>query len=375
MKRFSFLAHPISVKSVLEKIEPFSNWDRQTIEWFAEKNPMRQFIERTLVEKTEVKEVDTIRGVRSAETGAEVYGNIISCMLLPEQMLSLPKNVVRERITRGIEIAREFGASVICLGGYTSIVMATWREMPEAGEAVITTGNTYTVSVAAEAVLHAARLLDIMVEQASVAIIGATGSIGWASTQLLARQGVKRFILVARNENQLERKTRYLKETFAVTANFTTDPQEAVKHADIIISATSTPFPIIDPGFAKPGCLVCDVSVPHNLDEAKVRQRNDILVLDGGLVQCPGQEIVTERPSPFPLNVAPACLAEAALLTLEGKALQNAPFSPITVEDVLQMRSLGAKHGFRFSHLLSFNEIISPEKIEAVRKARLAATV
>ena len=60
--------------------------------------------------------------------------------------------------------------------------------------------------------------------------------------------------------------------------------EEAVQHANLIFLSTNSPDVKIDVKSLMPGTVVCDISVPHNVDEASAAMRKDVMVVDGGLI-------------------------------------------------------------------------------------------
>jgi predicted amino acid dehydrogenase len=66
----------------------------------------------------------------------------------------------------------------------------------------VTTGDSYTVAIAVQAIHEAARIMDIPLKQATAAVVGATGSIGSICAELLADDVVE-LILIGRREQAL----------------------------------------------------------------------------------------------------------------------------------------------------------------------------
>jgi hypothetical protein len=62
-------------------------------------------------------------------------------------------------------------------------------------------------------------------------------------------------------------------------------------------------------------------------------------------------------------------MAEAMILALEGRYESYTLGRNITVEQVEEMEALGAKHGFELGGFRSFEQAVTQDKIEHVRKA------
>ena len=93
---------------------------------------------------------------------------------------------------------------------------------------------------------------------------------------------------------------------------------KAIKNSDIIITATSTPLAIIDVRILKTGTLICDVSRPKNVSLEAAALRDDILVIEGGIVMVAG--IVDFHFSfVFPPCLAYSNVTKKIILTFEEK--------------------------------------------------------
>ncbi len=67
----------------------------------------------------------------------------------------------------------------------------------------VTTGDSYTVAVAVDAIKRAAELMDIPLQNATAAVVGATGAIGQVAAEILA-DDVARLLLIGRRAEALE---------------------------------------------------------------------------------------------------------------------------------------------------------------------------
>ena len=92
---------------------------------------------------------------------------------------------VRHSIDKAIKVARFIGCDVIALGQYTSIVTrnATTLKLPHIG---LTTGNSYTIALALEAIERAISERGIDPAAATLAVVGASGNIGQTCAEILA---------------------------------------------------------------------------------------------------------------------------------------------------------------------------------------------
>jgi predicted amino acid dehydrogenase len=95
--------------------------------------------------------------------------------------------------------------------------------------------------------------------------------------------------------------------------------------------------------------------------------RNDILVIDGGMVDVPGP-VDFHFNFGFPVGKSYACMAETMALALEGRFVDYTLGKDITRAQVEDIAMIAKKHGFRLSGFRSFEKAVTSEQIEAVRQ-------
>ena len=95
--------------------------------------------------------------------------------------------------------------------------------------------------------------------------------------------------------------------------------------------------------------------------------RNDILVIDGGMVDVPGP-VDFHFNFCFPSGKSYACMAETMALALEGRFEDYTLGKEITRERVMEITAIAHKHGFRLSGFRSFEKAVTSEQIEIVRQ-------
>jgi predicted amino acid dehydrogenase len=124
---------------------------------------------------------------------------------------------------------------------------------------------------------------------------------------------------------------------------------------------------IIEPGDIKTGAVVCDVARPRDVSELVVKRRNDVLVIDGGIVQVPGP-VDFHFNFGLPRRMAWACLAETMMLALEGRYENYTIGKEISVEKVNETMAFAKKHGFKLAGLRSFEKKLTDAYINKVRE-------
>ncbi len=139
-----------------------------------------------------------------------------------------------------------------------------------------------------------------------------------------------------------------------------------------MLTVTSAFEPIIEAEHLRPGAVVCDVARPRNVSRSLVEQRDDVLVIEGGVVDLPG-DVDFGFDFGFPPGKAFACMAETALLALEGRYECFTLGRGITLDRVNEIARIAAKHGARLSGFRSFERALTDEYIDKIREnARLA---
>ncbi|MEW6029133.1 MAG: shikimate dehydrogenase [Chloroflexota bacterium] len=353
MDSFAFIIHPINVKRDVSRKYPFLGrvLSEPVIEFFSQRFPPVYLSE--------------IEGVTSAATGRQVKGWLVACPLTPRQMLELPEARVYRKIIQTGRMAECLGAQILGLGAFTSVVGDAGVSIADALAVPVTTGDSYTVAVAVESIREAARVMDIPLEDATLAVVGATGKIGQVCAELLV-DDVARLILIGRRQDALEVTRDRLKVRTGSEVLVSTS-MDVLAEADLILTVTSAVHDVIRPEDLKPGSVVCDVARPRDVSAMVARVRNDILVIDGGMVDVPGP-VDFHFNFGFPPGKAYACMAETIALALEGRFEDYTLGKEITRERVEEISAMAARHGFRLSGFRSFEKVVTQEQIEAVRR-------
>ena len=351
MTRFAFVIHPLTAKQA------------------ARRYPVARFLPDGLIEtimrRMSPQVVSQITGIRSA-TGAETSGVFIGVPLTPGMMLgSVPLEHSYATIVRAAEMAKAEGCELIGLGAFTSVVGDGGTTIAQRAPIAVTTGNSYTVATAIDGTLRACSLVGVEPAQATLAVVGATGSIGKTCAKVLARS-FGRTVLVGRDE---ARTKAVAQEIPGATA--TTDLDQ-VREADALVTVTSAGAAIVQPHHLKPGAVVCDVSRPRDVSVRVARERPDVLVIEGGVVRVPG-EVDFGFDFGFPPRTAYACMCETMMLALEGRAESFTLGKGVSVEQVEETERMAHRHGFELAGFRSFERAVTDETISRVRDARRTA--
>lgn len=308
--------------------------------------------------------ISEITGVVSEETGQALTGWFIACPFTPKTMLRLRVEAVYDKIVACGHMAEDLGARLLGLGAYTSVVGDAGETIARRLDIPVTNGDAYTVYMALEAVREAARCMAIAIGEASAAVVGATGVIGRVCAQILARE-VAELALIGRRPDALA-------EVFALceghrAAVTTGTDLSAIYHADLILTVTSATTSIIEPEHLRAGAVVCDVARPRDVSWRVAEKRDDVLVIEGGMVEVPGP-VDFGFNFGFPPGKSYACMAETMALALEGRYADYSVGKTITLEQVAEIGDIATRHGFRLSGFRSFERAVSAEHIARVRE-------
>ncbi len=352
MDTFAFIIHPIDPKRDVSRKFPFLGkiLSERQIDFFSTYFPPIYISE--------------IEGITSTATGKEIKGWFIACPYTPRRMLELPERTVYRKIVQTGRMAESLGAQILGLGAFTSVVGDAGVTIANQLDIPVTTGDSYTVALAVQAIRDAARLMDISMQDATVAVVGATGAIGRVCAELLAGEAA-RLLLVARDEKKLTD----LRDRLQVRARselVISTKMDVLSEAQLILTVTSSVHDVIHPEHLLPGSVVCDVARPRDVSAMVAAVRNDILVIDGGMVDVPGP-VDFHFNFGFPSGKAYACMAETMALALEGRFEDYTVGKSITVERVQEITAIAERHGFRLSGFRSFEHEVTEEHIEVVR--------
>ena len=358
MDTFAFVIHPIHPKRDISRKFPLLGWIANdfTIRAFAPLFPAVYISE--------------ITGITSASTGKQIQGWFIACPLTPKLILELPEKIVYRKIIETGRLAERLGAQILGLGAYTSVVGDAGQTIASVLDIPVTTGDSYTVSVAVQAVNKAAEVMDISQKTACAAVVGASGAIGQVCAELMAGQ-VAKLYLIGRRQEALEALRDKIVDENTSTGHcaeiITSTNLEVIRESNLVITVTSSLSTVIEPDYLRPGSVVCDVARPRDVSEKVAAMREDVLVIDGGMVDVPGP-VDFHFDFGFPTGKAYACMAETMALALEGRFTDYTVGKQISRAKVDEITTIAQKHGFQLSGFRSFERGVTEEQIEKVRR-------
>jgi predicted amino acid dehydrogenase len=350
--KFAFIIHPVDPKrDVSRKFPLLGKFSQKQINYFC------RFFPPVYLSKVE--------GIKSVASGKQIEGYLIACPLTATRMLELPVRIAYKKIIQTGHLAERLGADILGLGAFTSVVGDSGLTLAESLDIPVTTGDAYTISVAVQAIREAAQKLNINTRKSTAAVLGATGAIGKVCAALLV-DDVDTMYLIGRNQKKLEELKNDLKSKTKTKLIASTD-LNVLNEADLVLTISSATQAIVHTEHLKPGSVVCDVARPRDVSGFVAESRDDVLVIDGGMVDVPG-EVNFNFDFGFPAGKAYACMAETMALALEGRFEDYTIGKDITHERVDEITSICLKHGFKLSGFRSFEKPVTEEQIEKVRK-------
>ncbi len=372
VRKFAFIIHPLSVRDL------FRHPALRPLQGVAKL--FERPLERGLSHLPGMR-YGTIRGITSRHDGTRVEGLIYTLFDTPREMLRAKPQVVYDKLVKVAEQAARDGADIIGLGAFTKVVGDAGVTVASLSPIPVTTGNSLSASAALWAARVAVEKLGFIAPysfqtprlEGTAMVVGATGSIGKVSAKLLTAV-VKRLILVSLTSSKLmDLREEFQRLNPHCRIEIGTNPDRYAGECDLIILSTSSlDGKVMDLKSVKPGCVISDVSRPLTYSAAQVAERPDVLVIESGEVMLPGTvemncDIGLEE------SVVYACLAETALLALEGRYESFTLSRNISFERVREIYDIAKRHGAELAAIRGPAGIITDQEIALCREHALEA--
>jgi predicted amino acid dehydrogenase len=370
VNRFAFVIHPLS-QEYFKKLKP--------VEILSRVSPplLMDSLEKVMAYAPPFV-YSRVSGIKSP-TGVEAEGWLISVGGTPREIMSHRPEFTYRRLLAAAEMARKLGAQIMGLGAFTKVVGDAGVTVARRAPLPITTGNSYSASgalwAAHDALLRMALLPKPKGKERvkfKAMVVGATGSIGAACARLLVRAAEEVYLVSPETAKLLALKESILQETPDAKVFLSAHADKDIAGMDMIVTATSgAGKKVLDIMKVKPGCVITDVARPLDLPPEEVAKRPDVLVIESGEIQLPGE--VKMKNIGLPKGVAYACLAETIVLALEGRFENFTVGRQIEWEKVREIYQMGLRHGMKLAAISGVNGVFSDEDIARVRELALAA--
>jgi predicted amino acid dehydrogenase len=366
VNRFAYLIHPLT-KEHLKKIK--------AVEILAEISPASLETVEKAMAYIPAFVYSKISGIKSP-TGVEAEGWLISLGETPEQMQAHPPEFTTKKILKAALKAKKLGAQVMGLAILAKSLHGTRIDVAQHAVLPITTGNNYTASTALWATAEAVRQMGLTklknrkILKAKAMVVGATGDVGSICSHLLAT-AFEEVVLVSRNMAKLLTIQDIIKtEKPKIKLRVATRTDRFLEDMDVIVMASSKAVESVDIMRVKPGCVITDITRPMIFTAKEVAKRQDVLVITGGEILLPGDNIEMKDIG-LPQNVVYANLAETIILSLEGRFEEFTQGSRTQWEKVKEIYKLGLKHGMKLASISGVDGVLSPEDIARVKTLAL----
>lgn len=418
--KFAFIIHYPAPEDVVLNNPSFAVFERQDLYSFLE------WQSRT----KDPGIVCHMPAIRS-KSGSIAEGWMIGVPFGGREIMQLPHEVTVNMIARAVDMGRDLGAEIIGLGALTSVVTRGGRSVT-GRDVAITSGNSYTTLMGVEALFLGAEKMNIDPVAAQGGVVGATGSIG-RTCALMMSEKLSQITLFGNPEHpnssnnrlnslareifayartriqagELEGMSLWLNKLMKILANKKGDIAreymeklnnaeelslslineicaylgidmpiktsinlaQDLRECNLIIATSNSPDYLIYPDDLQSGAVVCDVARPADVDPS-VYERNDVLILEGGLVQYP-DDICFGPNLGYRDGVCLACLSETVLLAMEGDCQDYSIGTKLPLETVHYLRSLAKKHGFGLAGLKMGSQEIDEKRIEEIYRNSL----
>ena len=370
INRFAFVIHPLS-QEYFKKVKPVEMLSRVSPPVFMDA------VEKVMAYAPPFV-YSKVSGIRSP-TGVEAEGWLISVGGTPKEIMSRSPEFTYKRLLDAADMARRLGAQIMGLGAFTKVVGDAGVTVAKRARIPITTGNSYSASGALWAAHDAMLKIGLVPKPNGKArvkfkamVVGATGAIGSVCARLLVKAAEEVYMVSPETAKLLALKESILKETPDAKVFLSSRADTHIAGMDMIVTATSgAGKKVLDIMKVKPGCVITDVARPLDLPPEEVAKRPDVLVIESGEIELPGD--VRMKNIGLPKNVAYACLAETIVLALEGRFENFTVGRAIEWEKVREIYKLGLKHGMKLAAISGVNGPFTDEDIARVRELALVA--
>ena len=366
--KFAFIIHPLGTKYLFKHplLRPLKNFSSQL-----------GGVTEELLSFSPGFYYGKIKGIVSEKNGKEVEGLIYTITETPKKLMEKDVGSTYKKLIGLCQKSSDAGASIIGLGAYTKIVGDAGVTVDQNSPIPVTTGNSLSACATLWAAKFALEKIDLVKKnkegryQGKVMVVGATGSIGAVSAKILAQRWEEIVLVAPRAYKLLELKEEIQSIDPNAKISISTKPEGSAPDCDLIITTTSARGKkILDIEKVKPGCIICDVSRPFDISEEDALKRPDVLVIASGEVQLPGN-IHMGVDLGLEGNIVYACLAETALLAMEGRYESFTLSRNISYEKVLEIDRMANEHGVRLSCIMGHSGFITEEEFELCRSHAL----
>ncbi len=365
--KFSFIVHPLSINHIF--LHP-------ALKPLGRNKGIKKATEK-LITLAPGTYYGKVLGVKSEATGKEVVGEIYTILDTPKMMMKAKKECIYRKLVNITHQAKNRNSKIIGLGAYTKIVGDAGVTVAKRSPIPVTTGNSLSAASTLWAASYGIQKMNFVnkdddIYQGTAMVVGATGSIGKVCSKLLSKFWENIIIVAPRPFKLVDLAKEIKKISPSCNITYSTSPDDHLQTADLVITTTSAQGrKILDIEEAKPGAVICDVSRPFDISLEDSLKRPDVLVIASGEVELPGNNVKLTCDIGLPGTTVYACLAETALLALEGRFENFSLSRDINYRKVIEIDSLARKHGVKLSAIMGHDSEITDDEIALCREHAL----
>lgn len=303
-----------------------------------------------------------ITGLRAPNPGKDLTGYIVICPLSAKQMHQDQK-LAQRRILQTVRLAEKLGCKIIGLGALSASMTQGGEYLLDKVRIGVTSGHAYTVAVICEMVEQIANQLEVDLGDLTVAVVGAAGYIGVPCARVLSKKKIGHLLLVDRitKVGRLEKLYKEIANTGRITLSTNL---MSLRLADVVVVVTNSLDILIKAEHLKTGAVVLDDSQPRNTSMELMDQRPDVLILDV-VANAPGVNAHFSFDFPYTDDVF-TCLGETLILAARGWK-DNYCVGEFDYGLVNQVLRWGGKLNFKIAQVRSFNQLVSPAKLNYIK--------
>lgn len=350
MKKFAFIFHPHDIEFFADGFsEPEikqKNPDlvKGAMKWFT---PFQRSI---------------VTGIKSQLTGEEIEGLMILVTLIPDHMQDLQDKFALSKFIEACKLAEKLGASVIGLGAYAALYGRHGVDIAGALRTPVTTGNSYAVAVAPEAVIKVLNMRKKNPAKSTLTILGATSILGGYCLKEL-KDKFARIDLLSSNYKRLKDFLKGGNSKTKIEAHSLTDRPDYISESDLILIGNSKYASMIDIRRLKNQAVIYDGAYPKCFKDSDYGLRDDVLFVDGEAILPPGSPDF-HFSFGFSGGLAYPCMAETMILTFENMFESYSLGRSIDFEKATKIYKLGQKHGFRLEGFCHKGKVLNNSLIK-----------
>ena len=288
INRFAFVIHPLS-QEYFKTVKP--------IELLSHVSPpiLMDTLEKAMAYLPPFV-YSKVTGIKSP-TGVEAEGWLISVGGTPREIMSHDPEFTYRRLLEAAKIAKQLGAQIMGLGAFTKVVGDAGATVARRAPLPITTGNSYSASGALWAARDALLRLRLLprAEARREDRDEGDGRRSHRGHRLGLRppagdgRGRGLHGLPRDGQAALGQGVDPQGDTPDARLFLSSRADKDIADMDMIVTATSgAGKKVLDIMKVKPGCVITDVARPLDLPPSEVAKRPDVLVIESGEIQLPG---------------------------------------------------------------------------------------